>query len=154
MAAEIRKMCPVASPYAARTMCCTASGSAVEVERAGAAADRRPGTPAAARSWVIWSVTRWASTAPSTETPIVPPSERKNATDELAAPMSRSGTVFCTASTRFCMVMPTPTPTSSMPDADDDQRRLVVDERRAPAKPGDQDDRAGHDVRLDLAGLG
>jgi hypothetical protein len=46
---------------------------------------------------------------------IVPPSERKNATDELAAPMSLSATVFCTASTRFCMVMPTPMPTRAIP---------------------------------------
>gem|GEM_PF-6279380 len=27
-----------------------------------------------------------------------------------AAPTSRGGTVFCTTSTRFCMVMPTPQP--------------------------------------------
>ncbi|GAB3960382.1 hypothetical protein GCM10027614_82100 [Micromonospora vulcania] len=72
------------------------------------------GIPAAARSWVIWSVTRRARTAPSTETPMVPPSDRKNATLALAAPMSLSATVFCTARTRFCMVMPTPVPTMNM----------------------------------------
>jgi hypothetical protein len=105
-------MCPVASPYALRTICWIAAGSAVTLR----SPDPPPaGTPAAASCRVIEPATWSASTAPSTETPIAPPSERKNATDALAAPMSRSGTVFCTASTRFCMLMPTPTPTPNMP---------------------------------------
>ncbi len=44
---------------------------------------------------------------------MVPPSERRNETSELAAPMLRRSTVFCTASTRFCMDMPTPRPSTT-----------------------------------------
>ena len=42
---------------------------------------------------MTWSATWWLSTAPSAETPIEPPIERKNATSELAAPMSDVGDV-------------------------------------------------------------
>ena len=45
---------------------------------------------------VTLPTTWWLSTAPSTETPIEPPIERKNATTELAAPMSRWAVLFCT----------------------------------------------------------
>jgi hypothetical protein len=53
----------------------------------------------------MFACTRLASTAPSTDTPMVPPSERKNVTEPVAAPSSRIGTAFCTASTS-CIVMP------------------------------------------------
>ncbi len=45
---------------------------------------------------------------------MAPPRVRKNATTELAAPSSCIGTVFCTARTRFCMVIPTPQPIRNM----------------------------------------
>lgn len=51
-------------------------------------------------------VTLLARTAPRTETPIAPPSVRKNATVEVPAPISETSRVFWTASTRFCMSMP------------------------------------------------
>ena len=49
-----------------------------------------------------------------TETPIVPPRLRKNVTPELATPISVGLAVFCTMSTRFCIVMPTPAPSRNM----------------------------------------
>ena len=55
-----------------------------------------------------------ASAAPMTETPIVPPRLRKNVTPELATPISVGFEVFCTISTRFCIVMPTPAPSRNM----------------------------------------
>ena len=60
------------------------------------------------------AVTWWLSTAPSAATPIEPPVERKNATTELADPMSSARALFCTARTRFCIVAPRPTPTTAM----------------------------------------
>ncbi|GAB3883757.1 hypothetical protein GCM10027612_16380 [Microbispora bryophytorum subsp. camponoti] len=40
--------------------------------------------------------------------------ERKNETSELPAPRSSARTWFCTARTRFCWLMPMPTPTKNM----------------------------------------
>ena len=64
----------------------------------------------AARRQPIWPgrwspavETWWLSTAPSAATPTEPPRLRKNATSELAAPMSAWAALFCTESTRFCM---------------------------------------------------
>ena len=71
-------------------------------------------TPFAARPSTIDVLAWWASSAPSTLTPMAPPRLRKNAISELPEPMSRRATVFCTTSTRFCMTMPTPAPTMSM----------------------------------------
>ncbi|CPU66989.1 Uncharacterised protein [Mycobacteroides abscessus] len=68
------------------------------------------GTPSCARPSWIDVVTLFASTAPSTDTPIAPPRLRKNATVEVPAPISSTASVFCTASTRFCMSMPMLTP--------------------------------------------
>ncbi len=51
-----------------------------------------------------------ASTAPSTETPAEPPRERKKVTVAVAEPTLRMPTVFCAASTRFCISAPTPVP--------------------------------------------
>lgn len=70
--------------------------------------------PRAARPVATLSATWWASSAPSAETPIEPPIERKNATTELAAPMSDWVVLFCTARTRFCMVAPRPMPRTAM----------------------------------------
>ena len=69
-----------------------------------------PAPPAVASPCAVSSPTLAASTAPSTDTPTVPPIERKNETVELAAPRSVGATEFCTASTRFCIVMPRPRP--------------------------------------------
>ena len=60
------------------------------------------------------STTFVAMRAPSTETPMVPPSERKKAMPELATPISAGVTAFCTISTRFCMTMPRPAPRMNM----------------------------------------
>jgi hypothetical protein len=57
---------------------------------------------------------RLPRTAPSAETPIAPPSVRKNATDELATPSSLIFTWFWTDRTRFCIVMPMPAPMQNM----------------------------------------
>ena len=55
-----------------------------------------------------------ARVAPITETPTVPPSDRKNVTPELATPISVGRAVFCTMRTRFCIVVPTPAPRRNM----------------------------------------
>lgn len=60
---------------------------------------------------------RLAMTAPSAETPIAPPRERKKVTVELAAPRSLGATWFCVDSTRFCIIMPTPRPSRAMKTA-------------------------------------
>jgi hypothetical protein len=70
--------------------------------------------PSAARPSVTFWVTWWLRSAPSAETPIDPPIERKNATIELAAPMSAWAVLFWTASTRFCIVAPSPRPSTAM----------------------------------------
>ena len=70
--------------------------------------------PMPARPAITFADTWWASSAPSTETPTEPPIDRKNATTELAAPMSACAVLFCTARTRFCMVAPRPRPSTVM----------------------------------------
>ena len=72
------------------------------------------GMPSAARPEDTEAATWWLRIAPSAETPIDPPIERKNATSELAAPMSDCAVLFCTARTRFCMVAPRPRPRTAM----------------------------------------
>ena len=42
--------------------------------------------------------------------PMVPPVARKNVADEVATPMSRAATEFCTAIIIVCMFRPRPTP--------------------------------------------
>ena len=46
----------------------------------------------------------------NTAVPSVPPICRKKSDDEVATPMSRTGTAFCTASTSGCIVSPSPSP--------------------------------------------
>lgn len=60
------------------------------------------------------SVTVVATAAPIAATPAEPPRVRKKVTPEVAAPMACGSVVFCTTSTRFCIVMPMPRPTSAM----------------------------------------
>ena len=45
---------------------------------------------------------------------MVPPRLRKNVTPELETPICEGSVVFCTTSTRFCIVMPTPAPSRNM----------------------------------------
>ena len=71
-------------------------------------------TPSAVRPSITFALTWWPSAAPSAETPTEPPMVRKNATTAEAAPISRCAVLFCTASTRFCMVAPMPTPSVAM----------------------------------------
>ncbi len=110
--AAIRKTPPVACPYAASTTWAIGAGR-VRTSGSEPSPPVEP-TPIPARPSAVYVVTWVASTAPSAETPIVPPRVRKNATTELAAPSSLIGTVFCTARTRFCMVIPRPQPTRNM----------------------------------------
>ena len=108
-----RKMWPVASPKA-----CS------KITRTGPGSESRSGiewlsvesleTPIAASPPATFAATWWLSTAPRAETPIEPPMLRKNATTELAAPMSAWAVLFCTARTRFCMVAPRPRPRIAM----------------------------------------
>ena len=93
-------------------------GSAPE---ASCLAQVAPSGPRAVRTATIFScappnrsVTRVASAAPMSETPTVPPRLRKKVTPELATPISDGFAVFCTARTRFCIVMPTPAPSRNM----------------------------------------
>lgn len=67
--------------------------------------------PGAASPELIELVTCVLSSAPSAATPAAPPSERENATVELAAPLSLAATWFWTARTRVLRVVPTPRPT-------------------------------------------
>jgi len=46
----------------------------------------------------------------NTAVPSVPPICRKKVADEVATPMSRAGTAFCTAMTSVCMQPPSPSP--------------------------------------------
>ena len=50
------------------------------------------------------------STDRNTAVPRVPPICRKNSDDDVATPMSRTCTAFCTASTSGCIVKPSPSP--------------------------------------------
>ena len=79
----------MASAYAARTISWICAGSEA-TSRLAAADEPEAALPSVA---AIDDVTRWASTAPRTETPTAPPRERKNVTLALAAPMFRSATV-------------------------------------------------------------
>jgi hypothetical protein len=98
MTAEIRKTRPISSPYTARTTDSIGAGNELSCnESLPEAAPGGTWMPAAANRAGISPATRSASTAPSTDTPIVPPSDRKNVTVLVAAPMSRNATVFCTA---------------------------------------------------------
>ncbi len=71
-------------------------------------------------------------TAPSAETPIAPPRERKKVTTELAEPRSDAATWFCVASTRFCIIMPMPRPITNMKIA---MCQYVVSYRMVPSIP-------------------
>jgi hypothetical protein len=112
--AAIRNTRPVASPNAASKTVRTGAGR-VDMSGIVLLLLPEPGfTPILARPELTSLATWWLSTAPSADTPMEPPIERKNATTELAAPMSRCAVLFCTASTRFCMVAPRPRPSTDM----------------------------------------
>ena len=55
-----------------------------------------------------------ASSAPIADTPTAPPSERMKATSAEPEPMSSSRSEFCTTSTRFCISIPMPIPSTTM----------------------------------------
>ena len=72
------------------------------------------GRPAArARSWML-PASEPNRMASDTAAPSVPPSERKNVTDDVATPMSAGGRAFCTAMTRVCIDRPRPMPIRTM----------------------------------------
>jgi len=79
-----RKLSATPSPYACRTTAATGPGrlrtSGIALPPGSAGAPMRP------RPTATDLVTECASTAPSTATPIAPPSERKNETVAVAAP--------------------------------------------------------------------
>src|SRR3546814_1411974 len=73
--------------------------------------------------------------APNTEMPMDPPRLRKKLADEVTTPMSWGSEAFCIASTRTCMTMPMPRPSTSM-YSDDSSREVaasMVDSRVIPA---------------------
>ena len=57
---------------------------------------------------------QWArldtKTAPNSEAPNAPPSERKKVTPAVAVPISSPGAAFWVERIMICMVMPTPAP--------------------------------------------
>ena len=127
-----RKRCPVAVPKAFS-----------KIDLNGSSRVRRSGMPPVLccaaiprrrRLSATCVATWWASTAPSAETPIEPPIERKNVTTELAAPRSDCATLFCTASTRFCIEAPSPRP-STLIDAPTYSRLVVASMRESSSRP-------------------
>ena len=64
----------------------------------------------------------------NTAVPSVPPIWRKNSDDDVATPMSRTCTAFCTASTSGCMVKPSPSPNST--ETEKTNGSVVPDSRR------------------------
>ncbi len=107
----IRKTSAVATPYACSTISRAGSGS---LERSGTPWPAPPLSAAPPKPLAISLATRWLSTAPSALVPIAPPRLRKNDSTEVAAPSSEAGTSFWAARTRFCISMPTPTPSTTM----------------------------------------
>jgi hypothetical protein len=59
-------------------------------------------------------VSRVVNRAPSSATPIEPPTVRKNVTVAVATPTSSAGVSFWVASTMTCIVKPSPTPSITM----------------------------------------
>src|SRR5436190_18857664 len=56
----------------------------------------------------------FAKIAPKIATPNEPPICRKRIAPDVATPMKRYSTAFCTASTSTCITIPSPSPTTSM----------------------------------------
>ena len=97
-------------------------------------------------------MTRLPRRAPIADTPTAPPRLRKKAIDELPdAEHAGSGSTFCTTSTRFCMIMPMPTPRTNMKTASSNQLRVVADGAHQRHADGQQH-AAGDDVPLPDAG--
>ncbi len=116
--AAYRKTSPTPCPYAASMTTRNGSGS---LSRSGMPPppvppwpSLAPSGPSAARPSLTYWVTRLPRTAPSAETPMAPPRERKKVTTELAEPRSSGATWFCVARTRFCIIMPMPRPMTNM----------------------------------------
>lgn len=103
---DIMNRSAVATPYAFWTAATASGGSSAMFGTVLPPDEAPPGFSV--------SVTLLARIAPSTLTPIVPPMLRKKLTAEVAAPVSRAGTSFCAASTRFCITSPIPTPSTTM----------------------------------------
>ncbi|CAM5624888.1 hypothetical protein SMICM304S_05385 [Streptomyces microflavus] len=116
--AAYRKTSPTPCPYAASMTRRNGSGS---LSRSGMPPppvppwpSLAPSGPRSARPSLTYCVTRLPRTAPSAETPIAPPRDRKKVTTELAEPRSSGATWFCVARTRFCIIMPMPRPMTNM----------------------------------------
>ena len=101
-------------PKASCTICRTGCGSEAGLGSSAPAPAPVGTIPTAASPAAVYVATRCASSAPSAETPTAPPRLRKNVTVELAAPRSLVATTFWVASTRFCIIMPSPAPSTSM----------------------------------------
>ena len=108
-----RNRWPVASPKACSKTARTGAGS---VARSGIEpCSWEPiWIPSLVRPSATLAATWWLSTAPSAETPIEPPIDRKNATTELAAPRSDWATLFWTASTGSASWRRDPRPSTAM----------------------------------------
>ena len=70
----------------------------------------KKGEAIAVKAETIDSGSRLNSTERNTAVPRVPPIWRKKVADEVATPMSLGGTAFWIASTRVCMLKPSPRP--------------------------------------------
>ena len=70
----------------------------------------------------------------NTAVPSVPPIWRKNVTDDVATPISRGETAFCTARMIGCMLKPSPRPISDHEQHEGPQRGVGVDRRRTGAR--------------------
>ncbi len=57
---------------------------------------------------------RLTKIVPKTATPIAPPIWRESVEPDVATPSSRYSTAFCDASTSTCIVIPSPSPTTSI----------------------------------------
>ena len=53
------------------------------------------------------------NTAPNSDVPKAPPSERKKVTAAVPVPIESAGTAFWVARTMICMVMPIPAPSTT-----------------------------------------
>ena len=90
---------------------------------------------------------RLAKIAPKSATPIEPPIWRKSVEPDVATPMFRGSTAFCTASTSTCITIPSPRP-STTPLPSTSQRRRADLQPREQEEPDRHQRRAGDRERL------
>ena len=115
MAAEIRKICPVASPYETRISVCIAGGASAEVgqpDAARPAAAAAPGGGQPLPDDVADAAAEHGAEHRDADRAAEGAEEGDRRAGRTRGPSA--ATVFCTASTRFCIIMPTPRPSTNM----------------------------------------